>query len=222
MLGPFAPRPRLLGGMALGVAVALGLWLIPNPFGLPIRAILAWDAACLFIIVSCLLFMTGADAEKIKARAAEQDEGRGFIITICLAAAGASLIAVGLELSLAQHDHGLSKALRIILAFVTVAASWLFVQMMFCFHYAHEFYGDADDQPGGPTRGGLKFPGENTPDYWDFLHFAVIIGVACQTADIAFTSRTLRRIGTVHGVAAFVFNTVILALTINLSASAFS
>ncbi len=218
MLGPFAPRPRLLGGMALGIAVALGLWLTPNAFSLPTRFILAWDTACIFIIVSCLLFMRGTDAEGIKARAADQDEGRGFIITLSLAAAGASLVAVGLELSLAQHDHGLDKAARIVLAFVTVAASWLFVQMIFCFHYAHEFYGDADHEPGGPTRGGLKFPGENAPDYWDFLHFAVIIGVACQTADIAFTSRTLRRIGTVHGVVAFLFNTVILALTINLSA----
>ena len=53
------------------------------------------------------------------------------------------------------------------------------------------------------------------------MHFAVVIGVASQTADIAFQSKALRRIGTVHGVIAFTFNTVVLALTINLVAGLF-
>jgi uncharacterized membrane protein len=70
-------------------------------------------------------------------------------------------------------------------------------------------------------RGGLKFPGGEAPDYWDFLHFSVIIGVACQTADIEFTAKPLRRIGALHGVLSFVFNTVALALTINLLAGLF-
>ena len=63
--------------------------------------------------------------------------------------------------------------------------------------------------------------GKSKPDYWDFLHFALIIGVANQTADIAFTSKVMRRTGTLHGVLAFVFNTLVLALTINLAASLF-
>ena len=42
---------------------------------------------------------------------------------------------------------------------------------------------------------------------------------AAQTADIAFTAKALRRIGTVHGVLAFTFNTVVVALTINLLAA---
>jgi uncharacterized membrane protein len=68
---------------------------------------------------------------------------------------------------------------------------------------------------------GLDFPGEQLPDYWDFVHFAVVIGVACATADIDFTSKALRRIGTVHSLVAFAFNTMIVALTINLLAGLF-
>ncbi|MBI3437612.1 MAG: DUF1345 domain-containing protein, partial [Proteobacteria bacterium] len=45
------------------------------------------------------------------------------------------------------------------------------------------------------------------------------IGVANQTADVQITSKPIRRIVTVHGIAAFVFNTVILALAINFAAS---
>jgi uncharacterized membrane protein len=69
--------------------------------------------------------------------------------------------------------------------------------------------------------GGLVFPGGGEPDYWDFLHFSIVIGVASQTADIGFSSKGMRRTGTLHCVLAFVYNTVILALTINLVAGLF-
>ncbi|MFV4649264.1 DUF1345 domain-containing protein, partial [Mycobacterium tuberculosis] len=65
------------------------------------------------------------------------------------------------------------------------------------------------------------FPDDDTPDYWDFLYFAVVLGVASQTADVSFKTKMLRRVGAVHGVVAFTFNTVVLALTINLLAGLF-
>ena len=75
--------------------------------------------------------------------------------------------------------------------------------------------------PRRKIKGGLGFPGGTLPDYWDFLHFAVVIGVASQTADIAFTAQRLRRIGTVHSIVSFVFNAAILGLTINIVAGLF-
>ena len=105
------------------------------------------------------------------------------------------------------------------LAGVTVALSWFVMQLVFALHYAHRYY-SPDDLPGPRGRAqGLKFPGGEDPDYWDFLHFSVVIGTAAQTADIEFTSKPLRRIGTVHSLIAFTFNTVVLALSINLLAS---
>jgi uncharacterized membrane protein len=93
------------------------------------------------------------------------------------------------------------------------------MQYVFALHYAHEYY-DPDENCAGDSKG-LAFPGGEPPDYWDFLHFSIIIGVAAQTADIAFTSKGLRRIGTLHSLVAFAFNTVIVALTINLLAGLF-
>jgi uncharacterized membrane protein len=102
------------------------------------------------------------------------------------------------------------------LAFVTVALSWFFVQLNFALHYAHAYYTRA--KAGRSDAGGLVFPGTKAPDYWDFLHFAIIIGVATATADIDITDKGLRRLGTAHSLFAFAFNTVIVALTINLLA----
>ena len=145
-----------------------------------------------------------------------------MILALVLIAASASLAAVGIELSAAKDAHGLEKGLRIALACLSVGLSWFVVQLIFALHYAHEYYSpDDDDDPATEQQGGLKFPDETSPDYWDFLHFAVVIGVASQTADICFTSKTMRRFGTVHSLVAFTFNTVILALTVNLAAGLF-
>ncbi len=97
----------------------------------------------------------------------------------------------------------------------TIALSWLFVQTIFALHYAHDFY--APVGAGQGDRQGLMFPGEGGAGYWDFLHFALIIGVANQTADVQISSQRLRRIATVHSVLAWLFNTVILALAVNLA-----
>ena len=137
-----------------------------------------------------------------------------------LVAASASVWAVGIELSLAKEAHAIMKVVHIGLAFVTVVASWLMVQMIFALHYAHEYYG-VDESDGARDAMGIEFPGTLDPDYWDFLYFSIVIGVACATADANITSKGLRQLATVHCMVAFAFNTIIVALTINLTAGLF-
>lgn len=219
-LGPraFMARPRLSlamgAGATLGVACALLTPLAPSSC-----LIAGWDGFCVLYLGLTLGRIGREGPEEIRARAAQQDEGKAVILLLVLAACAASLAAVGLELSLARHDHGLEKALRVAAAFATVTGSWLVMQLVFALHYAHEFY--AADAHTGEDLGGLAFPGAEAPDYWDFLHFSIVIGVAAQTADVAFTARRLRRLGTAHSLIAFAFNTLILALTINLVAGLF-
>ena len=68
-------------------------------------------------------------------------------------------------------------------------------------------------------HGGINFPDTEDPDYWDFLYFSFIIGVAAQTADVTIGSKVIRRTSLVHSILAFFFNSAILALTINIAAS---
>ena len=219
MLGPFAARPRLLAAIGAGIAAWALLLLVPSDLSLTTSAILAWDVTCAVFIVAAVAMMWRADEHRIRSTAATQDQGQGVILALVIAAAAASIWVIAKELSAAKADVGLLKALRVALVFATVAASWFMVQLVFALHYAHEYYAPGD-KPGADA-GGLLFPGGEPPDYWDFLHFSIVIGVASQTADIAFTAKGLRRVGTVHGVTAFTFNTVVLALTINLLAGLF-
>ena len=219
-IGPFSSRPRLVGAIAMGVGAGVLLALVPNTLKPSSRSILAWDVGCIWFIAASLIGMSGKKGRDIQDRAALQDDGRGMILGLVLLSSAASLAAVGVELSLAKTDHGLFKVARVAFAFITVAASWFVAQLIFAIHYAHEYY-SLDAGPPPTLRRGLKFPEGGDPDYWDFLHFSVIIGVAAQTADISYDSRSLRRIGTVHSLLAFVFNTVVVALTINLWAGVF-
>jgi uncharacterized membrane protein len=222
LLRTLAVRPRLSWALAIGAVV----WTIGvlGPFGLrwSTCAVLAWDAACLAFMFLVSPEMVRREPAQIRAKAATQDEGQGFILGFIVVAVVASLAAVGAELSLARKAVDGEKAVRVALALATVAASWAMMQLIFALHYAHEYYAPAPSaESPDAVAGGLAFPGGEEPDYWDFVHFSVVIGVASQTADIAFTSKALRRIGTLHGVAAFGFNTVVVALAINLIAGLF-
>ena len=177
------------------------------------RLALGWDAGvAVFLIGTLVLVVRNNVPEGIRTRAAALDEAGPAILPLALIAAAASVIGVVGE---AARAHGGSGAApEAILALITVALSWLFVHVIFALHYAHAFYSAGED---GKDRGGLLFPGDDAPDYWDFLHFALIIGVASQTADVQIADKGLRQLSTVHSVTAFVFNTVILALAINLA-----
>jgi uncharacterized membrane protein len=215
-----ASRPRLLGAFLVGAVAALLIDKLDPTLPGVTASVIGWDVLCLVFLLTITAAMLQHTPEDIRARAAREDEGRGLILILVNIAAAASVAAIAAELSLAKSAHGIWKAGHVVLAFGTVALSWLMVQLVFALHYAHEYY-DENPQCDGHDMKGLLFPGEELPDYWDFWHFAIVIGVAAQTADISFTSKALRRIGTVHSLVAFAFNTVIVALTINLLAGLF-
>jgi uncharacterized membrane protein len=221
MLGPFRARPRLTASLAAGLAVGLACAFGGGDLRWSTSAIMGWDVTCLSFIGLSLWMMRGCTPDDIRRVAPGQDEGQHVILALVSLAAAASLYAVAIELSQARREHGPEQVLHVSLAFLTVAASWFMVQVVYALHYAHEYYAPGEGDGGSAQAGGLLFPGDDEPDYWDFVHFAAVIGAANQTADIQFTSRTIRRVGTVHSVLAFAFNTVVVALTINLVADLF-
>jgi len=220
ILGPLSPRPRLAAAVAVGGGAGLLSFLLLPQLEPSTPFVIGWDTLSVTFLASILISMARHGPAEIRRRAARDDQGRITILVLVLLAVAVSIGAIAAELSLAKSVHGLERWLRIIPAFGTVVASWLMVQVIFALHYAHEYYGTDSKTPTGDA-GGLLFPGGEPPDYWDFLHFSIVVGVAAQTADVAFTSKRLRRLGTVHSLVAFAFNTVIVALTINLLARLF-
>ena len=218
IIGAFVARPRLLVSILAGIAAGAAISFFTELR--PLTAVaMGWDVMCLVFWCLTTLYMANRDAQEMRTHAAKADQGAAVVLMLILLASVVSVAATVLELSAAKNDRGLARALYVAVAFFTVAMSWFFVQLNFAIHYAHAYYARDDD--GSGDAGGLRFPGTKTPDYWDFLHFSIVIGVASQTADIEFTDKSLRRLGTTHSLFAFAFNTVIVALTINLLASLF-
>jgi len=164
-----------------------------------------------------LLFMRRADASCMKRRAIEHDEGRHLMLLLTTLAAVASVGALVAELSAAKGNPG--GEWRLLLAAGTVILSWLFVQVVFAMHYAHVYY--LAETVRSDHKGGLEFGDDAESDYWDFMHFAIVMGATAQTADIIIRSKEMRRVGTLHTLVAFGFNTAILATMINLAANLF-
>lgn len=212
----FLARPRLFICALIGVAT---IFLLPTALAQqPItRMIIGWNVGAVLYLLLAAKMMFWSSHERMRKRALQQDEGRLIILGLVVIAALMSIGAIVAELAVVKEMHGSLRYAHIALAVLTILSSWAFTQLMFALHYAHDYY--AAEARG--NAGGLEFPGGHAPDYGDFLYFACVIGTSGQTADVSFSCRAMRRIGTVHCVLAFFFNTTLLALTINIASGLF-
>ena len=209
-------RPRLFIAAAIAIAVGIAIPYDIAPHAAT-RWLVAWNAGtCLYVLLAAIM-MIRSSHHHMRHRAQIQDEGQIVILSLVVVSTIASLAAIAGQLAVVKDLHGLLKTEHIALAGLTVLSSWAFIQIMFALHYAHDYYMEAcHARPPG-----LAFPDDAAPDYGDFFYFACVIGTSGQTADVSFTSKPMRRIGSVHCILAYLFNTTVLALLINIGASMF-
>ncbi len=203
-------RTRLLIALAAGLLLFL---VLPQDIRFATRALLGWDLTALAYIGMTLFMIARSTVETCYARAAYYDEGDWVILLVIVVSASASFATIFSELAILKTPNG-AMWHALVLTGATVALSWTFTHLVFTLHYANIYYRPDDDGPGG-----LEFPGDRPPDYRDFLYYAFVIGCASQTGDVGTVSPAMRRVTLVHGIVSFVFNTAILALTINVGAS---
>lgn len=201
---------RLFISVIIGVLVMIVS--VAFPWRVPTRILTAWDVGAGIYLALTYWTMAHAPVSRIRRRACMVDEGALAILLLTALSALASLAAVIAELGHAPNAQGLSGWSEVGLAMGTILVSWLFMHTIFALHYAHEFYGEGRDD----RIGGLMFPGNDEPDYWDFLYFSLVIAMTSQVSDVQIASRWIRRLAGVHGIVSFFFNLTILALTVNM------
>jgi uncharacterized membrane protein len=209
-----AIRPRVYWAVLIAVSAAV---LLPETISGSLRTALVGDAGALAYLVFGFSTMFTCGSGVIRKRAARQDDSGIVILVLVLSAMALSFWTIFGVLGEAKQATGQAKALYVSLAAVTILLSWMVTQLVFTFHYAHEYY--RPDAGSERLAGGLDFPADGSPDYWDFLYFATSIGAASQTSDVAIRTKALRRLVTLHAVISFFFNTAVLALAINIGAS---
>jgi uncharacterized membrane protein len=211
--GILRARPRLYSSTFL---CCLVIALSPTGLKLPVRFLIGWDTGITIYLLLAFTMMMRSSQSTIRRRAIQHREGRWTIPTVMTLAASASLFAIGQILGGLKTMPTLQIELHLVLAGYTIVGSWVFVNTIFAQIYAHEYFapGRHHDMPTP-----LDFPGEPAPDYWDFLYFSMVIGMTCQVSDVPVKTKVLRRVVLVHSVISFFFNTVILALSVNIAAS---
>ena len=201
-------RPRTFVSIAIGT---VAFFLLPDSLRLVSRLLFAWDIFAAFYLAFAYAMMFRCDHSHIRRNAILQDDGRFLILLVTALGAFASIAAIVFELGASKR--GVSE---LTLAVATIVLSWAAVHTTFALHYAHDYY-------RGAKPGGLQFPSgdKNDPaDYWDFVYFSFVIGMTAQVSDVGITDKTIRRTATAHGIVSFVFNTALVALMVNIAASA--
>ena len=206
-------RPRLFISAALGLAVFLAL--LPVDCRTATRLLAGWDVCAALYLALALRLAAQSDQSHIRRRAQLQDEGRIAMLVLTAIAAFASLGAIFALLG--SSGGGTRRPIELAFATLTITLSWGFTHTMFALHYAHEYYSG-----NGGKGSGLSFPdGESVePDYWDFLYFAFVIGMCAQVSDVTVSGGPIRRTVFAHSIISFVFNVALLALMVNITASA--
>jgi uncharacterized membrane protein len=208
----FLRRPRLYLAIAVGIAVAV---LLSEPVPPMRRAVIGWDSGIVLYLILQFAVALRATPQSMRRRAQLEDATAWLFLALMAGAAWFSMFAL---LGLVHEARGASGHLSIeltVLAGATILLSWVFAHTTFAMHYAHNYYADLTAK----RPAGVAFPGgEREPDYWDFLYFSFVVGMTCQVSDVQVASQPWRRLVLAHGIIAFMFNTVVLALSINLLA----
>jgi uncharacterized membrane protein len=206
-------RFRLVLSILAGLVAAP---LLPTALMGTTRAILAWDIGVfVYLVLAAHLFLT-EPVDRMPHHAEAQQEGEWTIFWLTLGVVAVSFVAVISQFAAIKSVPADRKGWYVGLVAGTLFASWLMTHVSFAFRYAHEYYSRDEGGPGFDR--GLDFPDEKLPDYLDFMYFSLVLGMTFQVSDEQITSRKLRRVAAAQGLLSFLFNTVIVALTVNIAA----
>jgi uncharacterized membrane protein len=198
----------------LSIAVAAGLiatsiaWSVVEGVE---SMLIGWCALAGTNLVLAWMSIARASAEQTRISVQRLDQSNVVVLAIVVCSAIASLFGIALMMMTSHALPFVPRTIRIALGLLAVSLSWILIHTRFAFHYAHRYYGDHRSN-GAPVLG---FPGAHPPDYLDFVYFSFVVGMTSQVSDVTVNTRSMRRLTLLHGIIAFGFNLVILAMCIN-------
>lgn len=209
-------RALLLRTAQFGTALAAGalVFLVaPGWLRGMMRGVAAYDAWALALLAWYWVEIRRTESDPAVHRARQDDPGRNIAFAVVLLAVAFGLYAAIQILGRGKHQPGHELA-TYALALGAVALGWLLIHTVFIFRYARIYY--ASRAADKRSDGGLKFPGDEGLDDFDFAYFSFVIGMTFQVSDVQVTGRRIRRVVLAHGIISFAYNTAILALGVNL------
>lgn len=204
-------------GVAL-FAAAVAFFALPDAIAWHARTVGAWDLGALVYLAFAWTLIVKSDARRTRDHVLAQDQSGYLIFLFVVGASCACIIAIGFVVGTIRDLPFWSRAAHLAMTVVALVSSWLLIQTVFAFHYAHRYYAGRHDEARSAAP--LHFPGGRDPDFADFAYYSFVVGMTSQVSDVAVTSPSMRWLTMIHGILAFMFNIAVLALSINIFASA--
>ncbi|MGI4022051.1 MAG: DUF1345 domain-containing protein [Janthinobacterium lividum] len=203
----------------IGLSIALITYFFTRKLPLPINIMLTWIGYAFSILTVSWMSIIFLHPKEVRKAAKLEDSSVTFIFLFVIASAFASLFAVVLLLQSIKGGSPEQVKQHVLISIASVVISWWLTHTVFTLRYAHLFY--STEHGKKQYASGLEFPEEPEPDYLDFVYFSFGIGTTFQVSDVEISSRKIRRLAWAHGILSFAFNTVIVALSINIISGLF-
>ncbi len=200
------------------IASALVFLISRNTTSGIISFMLTWIAFAFSNLFCSWVIILSYHPMEVRGIAREEDSSSIFIFFLVLMAAFISLFAIVFLLRSLPDESRKGLNIHILLSIASIFCSWTLIHTLFSFRYAHKYYDNFDRSDDNNDQGGegLDFPNEKNPDFLDFVYFSFVIGMTFQVSDVEITSRDIRRLALLHSFLSFIYNTVIVALSINI------
>jgi uncharacterized membrane protein len=176
------------------------------------RMIAGWDSGALTLVTLAMVVILRADSAETKRRASSDDPGRYLVFLIALASSAFSLFAAAFVFKHVRALPADEQLTWTLLTLASIGLSFMMPHTAYALRYAHLYYRDYR----GSGHHGLGFPGDEAPADVDFAYFSFTVGMCFQVSDVTVCSTACRRAVLLHAIISFVYNTMILALALNL------
>ncbi len=193
---------------ALAAGVAAGLWAVPA-LGWVEGSLTGWLVTAAVSLSRTWTVVWPMDATATARYAGREDASRPVRDTVLLVASVVSLLTVATML-VGKKSGGPAPA-SLALGLAAVILSWGMVHTIFTLRYAALYYRSG-------VRGGIDFNQDEPPRYRDFAYVAFTLGMTFQVSDTAIRDSEIRATALRHALLAYLFGTLVIAVTVNMLA----
>jgi uncharacterized membrane protein len=197
---------------AAGAAVALAAATALPP---ETRIILGIDVFLVTFVVLTYVMMSVATAEQCLAMAKQKEwiKHTGVIASIVATLVGVAAIAAMLHSQ--EHEARSLRTFHLGGSLLALVFGWIAAQMTFAIQYMRLYYRNSETKDSMRADPGLAFPGQSTPDLWDFMYYSFTIAMCYQTSDVSISNTAIRRLTLMHATYSFFFVAAIIGFMVN-------
>jgi uncharacterized membrane protein len=207
---PLRPVGRLFVPAVAGSVAGLTITALP----VTTRIIVGLDIFLLGVVVLTYALMSVATAEKC-AVMAKQMATRYSVLVASIITSLIGIATIGVMLNSQGHHAGWVKTLHLFGSLLALLLGWIAAQMIFGIQYMRMYYSDLQSRDSARTGPDLTFPGQSTPDLWDFMYYSFTIAMCFQTSDVSISGTAIRRLTLLHALYSFFFVAAIIGFVIN-------